>query len=90
METTTPIDQLRAQERALAEQITELEQTAVASSTPGIREFRLTRLRQIEVQRDELSHRLRRLESSPMPATEAYMLQTALREANLVAQGTFR
>ena len=88
--TDATIRQLREQELTLAQQIDALEQTAAASSTPGIREFRKTRLRQLHGRRMELSERLRRLEVSPGPATDAYMLGAALRDATLVAEGTFR
>ena len=80
---------LREQEQALGERIAQLETTAEASA-PGIREFRRTRLRQLTDQRDVLSDRVRRMESGAPTAVEAYLLGAALRDANLVAQGTFR
>lgn len=83
------IDHLCAQKRALAAEIEILEATAAASSTPGIREFRRTRLRQLEAQFETLSYRLRRLDTSPTPEIDAHTLGTALRDARLVAQGTF-
>ncbi len=83
------IAQLRDQEKALVEQIALLERT-VASSAPGIREFRRTRLRQLDDQRLALTDRLRRLDRAPEPAVEAHMIGAALRDATRVAQGTFR
>ena len=88
--TKETIDQLHEQEQMLCEQIAGLEETVAASSTPGIREFRKTRLRQLQGHYRELSERLRRLETSSKPVFEAYMLGTALREAKLVAESTFR
>lgn len=85
----TTLELLLAQERALGERILELEEAMLTSSTPGIREFRRTRLLQLEGNRLELGDRLRRLESSPMPAVEAHMLGTALRDATLTARETF-
>lgn len=84
------IDSLREQELDLCNQISGLEETVAASSTPGIREFRLTRLRQLQELHQELSDRVRRIEFSTMPDTDAYQLGTALREASLVVQSTFR
>ena len=83
------LELLRAQERALGDQISELEEAMLASSTPGIREFRRTRLLQLEDNRAALGDRLRRIATSPMPAVEAHMLGTALRDATMVARGTF-
>ena len=83
------LETLRAQERVLAEQIGELEEAMLSSSTPGIREFRRTRLLQLEDHRAALGERLRRIADSPMPAVEAHMLGTALREATYVARQTF-
>lgn len=85
----TTIQALRAQESALCDQIAELEEAMLASSTPGIREFRRTRLNQLESQRLSLGERLRRLDLSRTPAVEAYMIGAALKEATLVARGTF-
>lgn len=85
----TTIRQLREQELALSDQIARLEETVAASSTAGIREFRRTRMRQLDVLRAALADRLRRLAASPEPAVEAYMLGAAYRDATLVAQGTF-
>ena len=82
------ITQLRDQERALGDQIALLERT-VASSAPGIREFRRTRLRQLDDQRLALAARLRRLDRSAEPAVEAYMLGAAFRDVTRMAQGTF-
>lgn len=88
--TKETIDQLREQERLLREQIAGLEETVAASSTPGIREFRKTRLRQLQGRHLELSERLSRLSSSTKPVFDAYMLGTALKDARLVAASTFR
>ena len=88
--TKETIDQLHEQEQTLCEQIACLEERVAASSTPGIREFRRTRLRQLQGLHRELSARLRRLQNSTKPAFEAYMLGTALRDANLVVESTFR
>ncbi|GEM_PF-7039281 len=89
METNaTTIRQLREQEQTLGAQITQLEATAEASA-PGIREFRRTRLRQLTDQRFALSERVRRMESAAGSAVDAYILGAALRDANLVARGTF-
>lgn len=87
--TPSKICQLQQQERALAEEIAQLEATADASSTAGIREFRRTRVRQLEDQRVALAHRLRRLDEAPIPDVEAHLLDAAFREATLIAQGTF-
>ena len=83
------IQSLLAQERALGDRIAELEEAMLASSTPGIREFRRTRLLQLEGNRVELSDRLRRIEAGPSPAAEAHLLSTALRDTTLSTQGTF-
>ena len=80
---------LRAQENALDEQIVELEREMLASSTPGIREYRRVRLAQLEDRRVALGDRLRRLGLAAQPEVEAHMIGEALREATLVAQGTF-
>ncbi len=84
------IETLREQELDLCNQISGLEAMVASSSTAGIREFRLTRLRQLQELHQELSDRVRRFEFSSTPATEAYQLGTALREASLVVQSTFR
>lgn len=83
------IQTLRAQERALGERIAELEEAMLASSTPGIREFRRTRLLQLEGNRVELSDRLRRLETGVGAAIEVPSLTAALRGATQSVQGTF-
>lgn len=83
------LEALRVQERALSEQIAELEEAMLASSTLGIREFRRTRLNQLEDHRSALGDRLRRLELAPSPTVEAHLIGAALREATLVAQETF-
>ena len=83
------LEALRVQERALSDRIAELEEAMLASSTLGIREFRRTRLNQLEDHRSALGDRLRRLELASSPAVEAHLIGTALREATLVAQGTF-
>lgn len=80
---------LRDQEVALREGIDALQEVAAASSTPGIREFRLTRLRQLRLHHATLHARLRRLESHPDSAAEAYRLGADLRDAQIVAEGTF-
>ncbi len=80
---------LRAQERALGDRIAELEEAMLASSTPGIREFRRTRLLQLEGNLVELSDRLRRLETGAFPVMEAHLLGSALRDAALSTHGTF-
>ena len=80
---------LHEQELALCEQIDALEEVVASSSTPGIREFRMTRLRQLRQQHTELKDRLRRFSTVPMKSDEAYVLGTAFREACLAAQGAF-
>jgi len=90
MDNISTIDTLREQEVDLSNQISGLEATVASSSTPGIREFRLTRLRQLQELHQELSERVRRIEFSSMPDTDAYQLGTALREASMVVQSTFR
>ncbi len=87
--TEATIESLRVQDRALGDQIAELEAAMLASSTPGIREFRRTRLSQLEGQRVALEDRLRRIEHSASPAVEAHMIAAAYRDVTLVAQGTF-
>jgi hypothetical protein len=87
--TKETIDQLHEQEQILCEQIACLEERVAASSTPGIREFRKTRLRQLQGLHRELSGRLSRLKTSTKPAVDAYMLGTALRDAKLVVESTF-
>jgi hypothetical protein len=90
METTNnSIEGLREQENDLCNRIAELEETVAASSTAGIREFRMTRLRQLQSLHGELNDRLRRLQFSTSPTTDAYLLGSAFREATLVAQSTF-
>ena len=81
--------QLREQEVALREGIDALHEVATGSSTPGIREFRLTRLRQLRLQHATLHGRLRRLEAEPASAAEAYRLGEDFRDAQAVAEGTF-
>lgn len=84
------IESLREQELDLCRQISGLEETVAASSTPGIREFRMTRLRQLKELHQELSDRVRRLEFSTAPLTDAPQIGAALKEASLVVQSTFR
>ena len=88
--TKETIDQLHEQARNLCEQIACLEERVAASSSPGIREFRKTRLRQLQGLHRELNGRLSRLQSSTKSVLDAYVLGTALREANLVVESTFR
>ena len=83
------IQTLRAQESALCDVIAELEEAMLASSTPGIREYRRKRLGQLADKRAALGDRLGRLDLAPSPAVEAHMIGEALKETTLVARGTF-
>ena len=83
------LESLRTQVRELDDRIAEIREATGASSTPGIREFRRTRLVQLEESRLELDDRLRRLESAPCPSVEAHQIVAALRGATQSTQGAF-
>lgn len=88
------IIEVREQDRILAVSLERLEQTAEASSTGGIREFRRERIKQLHQRREELVSKVSRWElqaqsGHPYVMDEGQALVAELKEVALVASKTF-